>query len=177
MKAKVKTKAMTTAAKKTSKKEVIKPKKEAKGKDNRTEAVKTDGSDLHKLEEARNRAHLAEVLKTAKELLKDDKENLAKLGKHELMAFYDKRFGKENDGKGAVMIMFADTLNLSVADTVLIVSCANVVRKESIYAFTIDYRSNEASIFRLDEQSVTMEDGKFIVGAYNKIMNKGKKKS
>lgn len=147
-----------------------------KGKDKRTDDVKTNGADLHKLEEARQKARLAEILKTARELLKGDKENFKKLGKHELMAFYDNRFSKENDGKGVVMIVFGDTLNMSVSDTIMVASCANVMLKDSVYAYAIDFKEWTASIFRMDNKPVTMEDGKVLVKAYEQYALKQSKR-
>lgn len=144
-------------------------------KSKRNDDIKANDADVGKLENDSQNARLTEILKTAREMLKDDKKNLKKLGKHELMAFYDTRFKEMNDGKGAFMIVFGDTLNMSVSDTIMVASCANVMLKDSVYAYAINHNEGEASIYRVDNKPVTIEDGKTLVKAYEEFMIKGKK--
>jgi len=123
----------------------------------------TEEEDMKKLVEMKDKARKAETLKTARELLKGDKENLSKLGKHKLMAFYDKRFDKENDGKGCVMLVFGDTLNMGFKDSIIVCSYANVMAKDAKYA--VDTQTG--TLFRLDGKPVTLEDGKLMAKAYD----------
>lgn len=126
-------------------------------------------------EKAQEKARMKEVMQAARKLLKGDKENLAKLGKHELMAFYDTRFKSENDSNGALMIVFGDTLNMGKEDTIMVVSCGNVLLKKCVYGYAVGGNGN-ASIGRVDKKPVTMEDGKVLVKAYEKFMGNVKKK-
>lgn len=126
-------------------------------------------------DKGRDDARLKECMKTVKRMLRGDKENLAKLGKHELMAFYDTRFKSENDSKGALMIVFGDTLNMGKENTIMVVSCGNVLLKKCVYGYAVD-GNGDASIGRVDKKPVTMEDGKVLVKAYEKFMGNVKKK-
>lgn len=134
--------------------------------------VKTDPEDMTKLMESRRKARLVEQMRTARELLKGDKDGLKRLGKHKLIAFYDNRFKDENDGKGRVMLVFGDTLCMDLESTVLAASYANVMEKSAKYA--VD--TGMCSLFRLDGKPVTIEDGRTMAKGYDEYI-KSKRKS
>lgn len=142
--------------------------------------VKPSSSDAEKKsaevvtdDKAREEARMKEVAKAVRKLLKGDDDNLRKIGKHELMAFYDTRFKNEQDKDGVLMIVFGDTFSMGVNDAIMAMSCANAMLKECVYGYSI--RGTEASIARVDGKPVTMDDGKVLVKAYNEIMGKGAK--
>lgn len=124
-------------------------------------------------DKAREKARMKEVAKAVRKLLNGDDDNLRKIGKHELMAFYDTRFKNEQDKDGVLMIVFGDTFSMGVKDTILAMSCANAMLKECVYGYAVI--GAEAIISRMDGKPVTMDDGKVLVKAYNEIMGKGAK--
>lgn len=141
-------------------------KKEKMAYEKKPVAVKTADEDMKKLLKSREKARFAEAMKTVKWILKGDKENLAKLGKHELLCFSDSRLagkGGDKEDEGVVLV-YGDTLKLTFAEAVLIVSYANVKAKESVYSVT----EHVGSIFRIDGKRVTLDDVKFMVKAFGK---------
>lgn len=141
-------------------------KKVKKASEKKQVAVKTADDDMKKLLKSREKAKFAEAMKTVKLILKGDKENLAKLGKHELLCFSDSRLagkGGDKEDEGVVLV-YGDTLKLTFAEAVLIVSYANVNAKESVYSVT----EHDGSIFRIDGKNVTLDDAKFMVKAFAK---------
>ena len=124
-------------------------------------------------DKARENARMKEVVKAVRKLLNGDEDNLRKIGKHELMAFYDTRFKDEQNKDGFLMIVFGDTFCMGVKDTIMAMSCANAMLKECVYGYTVI--GSEAAISRMDGKPVTMDDGKVLVNAYNEIMGKGAK--
>ena len=134
--------------------------------------VKTDQEDMMKLLESRRKARLVEQMRTARELLKGDKDGLKRLGKHKLIAFYDNRFKDENGGKGRVMLVFGDTLGMDFESTVIAASYANVMEKSAKYA--VD--TGMGTLFRLDGKPVTIEDGRLMAKGYDEYL-KGTRKA
>lgn len=133
--------------------------------------VKTDPEDMKKLLESRRKARLIEQMNTAREMLKGDMDGLKRLGKHKLIAFYDKRFKDENGGKGRVMLVFGDTLGMDFPSIVLAASYANVMEKSAKYAV----ETQMGTLFRLDGKPVTVEDGKLMAKGYDEYLKtKGK---
>ena len=149
-------------------KQSVKEKKKPSSSDAEKKSAEVVDDDM-----ARENARMKEVVKAVRKLLKGDEDNLRKIGKHELMAFYDTRFKNEQDKDGFLMIVFGDTFSMGVKDTIMAMSCANAMLKDCVYGYTVI--GAEASISRMDGKPVTKDDGKVIVKAYNEIMGKGAK--